>query len=215
MGEIFGKIIDFIRDPGQIAAAGYPLLALVIFIETGAFAFFLPGDSLLVVAGMYAADGKLNVLLLNAILIPCAILGDACSYWIGAKMGPKLFKKPESRFFKPKYVKAAHDFYERHGGKAIIIARFVPIVRTFVPVVAGVAGMTYRRFATFNIVGGASWVASMTFAGYFLGKTFPWLAKRMELVIIAVVVLSITPMIVEFIRARRRAARAREVSSSE
>ena len=146
----------------------------------------------------------LNILWLNLLLIPCAVLGDATSYWIGAKTGPKIFNKPRSRFFRPEHVKAAHAFYEKHGGKAIIIARFMPLVRTFVPVIAGVGQMPYRRFAMFNVIGAASWVLSMTLIGYFLGTAFPEVTKRMELVIIIVVLLSITPGIIEWLRARRR-----------
>lgn len=198
--ELIQQLIHFIRDPAYLAELGYPVLALIIFLETGAMVFFLPGDSLLVTAGVYAANGKLSLLMLNLILIPCAIAGDALSYAIGAKTGPMLFNKPRSRFFKPEHVAAAHGFYERHGGKAIIIARFMPIMRTFVPVVAGVAGMTYRQFGFYNIIGGVSWVLSMTVLGYFVGMT-P-LGKHIEAVIIAVVFLSILPGIIAWLKAR-------------
>jgi membrane-associated protein len=203
----FYKIIEFIRDPGALLVYGYWAIALVIFLETGAMVFFLPGDSLLFVAGVYAAKGTtgMNIWLLNLLLIPAAILGDATSYWIGRKLGPALFKKEESRFFKPKYVRAAHAFYEKHGGIAIVLARFMPLVRTFVPVVAGVGGMSYRKFATFNVIGGAAWVASMTFLGYFLGSSFPWIAKRIEIVIVVIVLLSISPGIFAWWRSRRAA----------
>src|SRR5688572_15385754 len=203
--NLFHTLIALLRDPGiAIAWGGYPILALIVFLETGAMVFFLPGDSLLVTAGVYAAKGDLSVILLNLILIPCAILGDATSYWIGKKAGPKIFNKPRSRFFRPEHVKAAHDFYEKHGGKAIIIARFMPLVRTFVPVIAGVAQMPYRRFAMFNVVGGAAWVMSMTLIGYFLGSAFPSLVKRIEIVIVVVVLLSISPGLIEWWKARRR-----------
>lgn len=204
--ELLQQLIQFIRDPAYLAELGYPVLALIIFLETGAMVFFLPGDSLLVTAGVYAANGKLDLLLLNVILIPCAIVGDALSYYIGSKTGPMLFNRPRSRFFRPEHVAAAHGFYERHGGKAIIIARFMPIMRTFVPVVAGIAGMTYRNFATYNIVGGISWVTSMTVLGYFVGKT-P-LGKHIEAVIIVVVFLSILPGIIAWWKARRTPASA-------
>jgi membrane-associated protein len=199
--EYLQQIIQFIRDPAYLAEAGYPVLALIIFLETGAMVFFLPGDSLLVTAGVYAANGKLDLLLLNVILIPCAIVGDALSYYIGSKTGPLLFNKPRSRFFKPEHIAAAHGFYERHGGKAIIIARFMPIMRTFVPVVAGIGQMRYRDFALYNMVGGASWVLSMTVLGYFVGKT-P-LGKHIEAVIIVVVFLSILPGIIAWLRSRK------------
>jgi membrane-associated protein len=162
---------------------------------------------LLVMAGLYAAKGDLDILALNALLIPMAIAGDATSYWIGRRSGPHLFNRPRSRFFNPDHVRAAHQFYERHGGSAIILARFMPLVRTFVPVVAGVAEMSYRRFATFNVVGGAAWVGSMTLIGYVLGSRFPLLVQHIEKVIVTVIVLSILPGAIEWLRVRRRAAR--------
>jgi membrane-associated protein len=200
-------LIDLIRNPGALITwGGYPILALIVFLETGALVFFLPGDSLLVMAGLYAAKGDLDIWALNALLIPMAVAGDAVSYWIGSRSGPHLFNKPRSRFFNPDYVRAAHEFYERHGGKAIILARFMPLVRTFVPVVAGIAGMTYRRFATFNVVGGAAWVTSMTLTGYVLGTRFPLLVEHIEKVILVVIVLSLLPGLIESWRAWRRAA---------
>lgn len=204
--ELIQQLIQFIRDPAYLAQLGYPVLALIIFLETGAMVFFLPGDSLLVTAGVYAATGKLDLFLLNLILIPCAIVGDALSYYIGSKTGPMLFNKPRSRFFRPEHIAAASGFYERHGGKAIIIARFMPVMRTFVPVVAGIGQMPYRRFAFFNIIGGASWVSSMTVLGFFVGKT-P-LGKHIEAVIIAVVFLSILPGIIAWLRSRKSPAAA-------
>jgi membrane-associated protein len=210
--DLFKQLIDLIRDPGQLITwGGYPGLALIIFLETGAMVFFLPGDSLLVVAGLYAAAGKLNILYLNLLLIPMAILGDATSYVIGKRSGPMIFNRPESRFFKPQHMQRAKDFYEKHGGKAIIIARFMPLVRTFVPVVAGVAQMPYRRFAMFNVVGGGAWVASMTLTGYLLANWskavgFP-IEKHIEKLIILVVFISILPGIIEYLRARSKAAK--------
>jgi membrane-associated protein len=200
--ELLQELIHFIRDPAYLAELGYPTLALIIFLETGALIFFLPGDSLLVTAGVYAAAGKLDLLVLNVLLIPCAIVGDALSYWIGSKTGPMLFNRPRSRVFRPEHVRLAQMFYERHGGKAIILARFMPILRTFVPVVAGIAGMRYGRFASYNVIGGAAWVSSMTVLGFFVGKS-P-LGKHIELVIIAVVVLSIMPGLIAWWRSRRQ-----------
>lgn len=192
--ELLRDLLDLIRNPGELIQwGGYPGMAAIVFLETGALVFFLPGDSLLVMAGLYAAQGSLDIGLLNLILIPCAILGDATSYWIGARTGPVIFSRPKSRFFDPAHVKAAHDFYEKHGGKAIIIARFMPLVRTFVPVVAGVAQMSYARFASFNIIGAVAWVASMTLTGYLLGTLFPPVVQHIEKVIILVVLLSIAP----------------------
>lgn len=202
--DLFHTLIGWLRDPGQaIEWAGYPGLFLIIFLETGALVAFLPGDSLLVVAGTYAAAGKLNIAYLNLLLIPAAIIGDAVSYTIGSRLGGALYNRPDSRFFKKAHLEAARAFYEKHGGKAIIIARFMPIVRTFVPVVAGAAKMPYRRFATFNVVGGLSWVASMTLIGYFIGQVVPNIGKHIEKVIIVVVFLSILPGIIQYLRHRK------------
>jgi membrane-associated protein len=202
-------IVSILRDPGVLITwGGMPALALIVFLETGAMVFFLPGDSLLVMAGLYAAKGDLSIFWLNALLIPCAIIGDATSYYIGARTGPVLFNRPRSRIFRPEHVRAAHEFYEKHGGKAIILARFMPLVRTFVPVVAGVAGMSYRKFASYNVIGGAAWVLSMTLIGYVLGVRFPLLVAHIEKVIIVVVLLSVTPALVEWARAKRRARAA-------
>jgi membrane-associated protein len=203
--QLIHDLVALLRDPGPIILwGGYPVLALIIFLETGAMIAFLPGDSLLFVAGLYAAKGDLNILILIVLLSVMAILGDATSYTIGARVGPKIFNRPRSRLFKPEHIQAAHAFYEKHGGKAIVIARFVPLVRTFVPVVAGVAGMSYRSFAIFNIAGGIGWVASMTLSGYFLGSWFPDLGKHIEKVIIVIVALSVLPMVIEYIKAKRR-----------
>lgn len=204
MLEFLQQLLHLIRDPGDLIVwGGYPALTLIVFLETGAMVFFLPGDSLLVTAGFYAAGGKLSILTLTLLLIPAAILGDATSYWLGKKTGPRIFNRPRSRFFRPEHVEKAQAFYDKHGGKAIIIARFMPLVRTFVPVVAGVARMPYRRFASFNIIGGTGWVLSMTLLGYFLGTVFPGLVKRIELVIIVIVLLSISPGLIEWWRIRR------------
>jgi membrane-associated protein len=210
--QLIHRLIALLRDPGPIIAwGGYPILALIIFLETGAMIAFLPGDSLLFVAGLYASKGDLNIVVLNVLLSAMAILGDATSYTIGAKVGPKIFSRPKSRLFKPEHVAAAHAFYEKHGGKAIVIARFVPLVRTFVPVVAGVAGMPYRRFALFNVAGGIGWVSSMTLAGFFLGRIFPKLGSHVEKVIIAIVALSVLPMVIEYVKARSRTKAAAAV----
>ncbi len=201
--QIVEWLIQLIRDPGELIRwGGYPALAAIVFLETGAMIFFLPGDSLLVMAGLYAAQGSLDIAFLNLLLIPLAVAGDATSYWIGARTGPHLFNRPRSRFFNPDHVKAAHAFYERHGGKAIILARFMPLVRTFVPVVAGIGGMGYRRFAFFNVIGAAGWILSMTLMGYVAGTRFPILVKHIEKVIIVVVFVSILPGIIAYAKAR-------------
>jgi membrane-associated protein len=210
--QLVQQIIHFIRDPAYLAELGYPVLALIIFIETGAMIFFLPGDSLLVTAGVYAANGKLDFWVLNALLIPCAIAGDALSYYLGSQVGSRLFNRPRSRIFRPEHVAAAAAFYQRHGGKAIVIARFMPVMRTFVPVVAGIAKMPYRRFALWNILGGVSWVASMLAIGLFVGKT-P-LGKHVEGVIVVIVFLSVLPGIVAWFRSRKGAPASAETGPS-
>ena len=200
--ETLHQLKQYLDPTYLIQLFGYPGLTLIVFVETGAMIFFLPGDSLLFMAGLFAGNGDLNLAMLQLLLIPAAILGDATSYFIGSKMGPALFNKPESKLFKPKHLKAAHDFYEKHGGKAIIMARFMPIVRTFVPVVAGIGKMPYRRFAAFNAIGGAAWVSSMTLAGYFLGQ-FEIVKKHIELMVIGIIFLSVLPGIIAWLRARK------------
>lgn len=191
------SLAQLLRNPGvAIAWGGYPVLAAIVFLETGALVFFLPGDSLLVVAGLYAAQGSLDVWALNALLAPVAILGDATSYWIGSRAGARLEARRSSRFLRPAHFAAARALYERHGGKAVVLARFMPLVRTFVPVVAGAAGMPYRRFFVFNVVGAVAWVGSMTATGYLLGTRFPFVVQHLEKVIIAIVVLSIAPALI-------------------
>ncbi len=190
-------------------------LFFIIFAETGlAIGFFLPGDSLLVVAGLMAAAGKLNIWIMLVSLFVAAVLGDAVGYYSGRKIGPAVFSRPKSRFFNPDHLKKAHRFYEKHGGKTIIIARFVPIVRTFAPIVAGAANMRYRDFIAYNVFGGFFWVFSMLLAGYFLGGVVEqimqnWfgvpnfkLEDHIDKVVIVVVFLSILPMIYEFLKAK-------------
>ena len=208
--ETLRNWFHFLTDvKGLIQAGGYVGLSIIVFVETGLMiGFFLPGDSLLVTAGLFAAKGDLNIVYLNLLLMTCAILGDATGYLIGKKLGPALFRREDSMFFKKKHLIATHEFYEKHGGKTIIIARFVPVIRTFAPVVAGVAGMSYRHFAMFNIIGGVGWVFSMTMIGYTLVKAFPSTEKHIEIVIIAVIFLSLLPGIIELLRARSRARSA-------
>jgi membrane-associated protein len=180
----------------MVAVGGLSAMTAIVFAETGLMVgFFLPGDSLLVTAGVFAAQGKLSILSLNVLLVAAAIVGDTVGYWIGRKAGPALFNRPRSRFFNPAHLKRAHDFYEKHGGKTIIIARFMPIVRTFAPVVAGMGRMEYHRFVAFNVIGGFGWVVSMTLIGYYLGQ-FAWVKKNIEIVIVIVVFVSILPGII-------------------
>ena len=187
-----------------VRVGGLTAMTLIVFAETGLMVgFFLPGDSLLVTAGVFAAQGKLNIWLLMGVLVVAAIVGDTVGYWIGHKAGPALFRRPKSLLFNPKHLRRAHDFYEKYGGQTIILARFMPVVRTFAPVVAGMGGMEYRRFLSFNVFGGFLWVVSMTLIGYFLGH-FAWVRKNIELVILIVVFLSILPGIIAFAREKMK-----------
>lgn len=185
----------------------YAILFLIIFCETGLVVTpFLPGDSLLFVAGALAASnvtGDFNIILLNIILITAAILGDAVNYTIGRFFGEKLFGNPNSKIFKQSYLEKTHQFYKKHGGKTIILARFVPIVRTFAPFVAGMGHMGYKHFAAFNVIGGVIWVVLFTLLGYFVG-TIDWVQQNLKLLMVAIIFLSIVPAIVEVLRERAK-----------
>ncbi len=184
---------------------GYVVLFVIVFTETGLLVgFFLPGDSLLITAGIVAAAGGLNIWWLNIVLIVAAITGDSVGYAIGVRLGPRLFTRPQSLLFNPRHIERTRVFYARHGPKTIVIARFVPIVRTFAPVVAGVGQMEYRRFIFYNVAGGVGWVTSMTWAGYGLGRVIPNLGSYIHLVVAVVIVLSVIPIVIEILRERRR-----------
>ena len=184
---------------------GYVVLFVIVFTETGLLiGFFLPGDSLLITAGIVAAAGGLNIWWLNVVLIVAAITGDSVGYAIGVRLGPRLFTRPQSLLFNPRHIERTRVFYERHGPKTIVIARFVPIVRTFAPVVAGVGQMEYRRFIFYNVAGGIGWVTSMTWAGYGLGRVIPNLGSYIHLVVGIVIVLSVIPIAIEILKERRR-----------
>ena len=184
---------------------GYVVLFVIVFTETGLLVgFFLPGDSLLITAGIVAAAGGLNIWWLNVVLIVAAITGDSVGYAIGVRLGPRLFTRPQSLLFNPRHIERTRVFYERHGPKTIVIARFVPIVRSFAPVVAGVGQMEYRRFIFYNVAGGIGWVTSMTWAGYGLGRVIPNLGSYIHLVVGVVIVLSVIPIVIEIVRERGR-----------
>jgi membrane-associated protein len=198
-----------------IRAGGAPLICTIVFIETGFFVgFFLPGDSLLVTAGVLSAG---EVIPLKWLLLPvmlCAIVGDQIGYWIGRAAGVTLYKKEDSLFFKRKHLERAHDFYEKYGGRAVILARFVPIIRTFCPPVAGAAKMAYARYLTYDIFGGVLWVGTMILGGYFLGRTIPNISQRIHYVIAVVIVLSLLPAIVSVLRSRRAEDGSRSAANS-
>ena len=186
-----------------IRAGGAPLICLIVFVETGFFVgFFLPGDSLLVTAGILSAG---NVIPLKWLLLPvmlCAILGDQIGYWIGRAAGSALYRREDSLFFRRSHLQRAHDFYEKYGGRAVILARFVPIVRTFCPPVTGAAKMPYPRYLIFDIFGGTIWVGTMILGGYSLGRTIPNISQRIHYVILVVIFLSLLPAIISIARAR-------------
>jgi len=194
----------------QYGTGTYAVLALIIFAETGLVVTpFLPGDSLLFAAGALAspATSQLDIHLLALVLFACAVAGDSLNYWIGARVGPVVFKREDSLFLRKKHLQRAHAFFGRYGGRAVILARFVPIVRTFVPFIAGVGSMRYRHFMAYNIIGGFAWVYLFTYAGFFFGA-HPFIQNNFKLVILAIIVLSITPMVMEGTRAWRQSQRA-------
>lgn len=197
---------EFVRS-GEIVA--YVVLFIIIFSETGLLVgFFLPGDSLLVVAGLLASSGDLNIFYLIGLLIPAAIIGDAVGYNIGLRGGRRLLNRPNSRLFKKEHLIKTQEFYEKHGGKTIVLARYIPIIRTFAPVVAGMAQMPYRKFAFYNISGGILWILSTTLLGFYLGQLVPDIDRYLHFVIAIVIFLSILPPIIEFIKHRRRKGKA-------
>jgi membrane-associated protein len=204
-------VIDFLRTlihsildvRALIQGGGYLALHAIVFAETGLLiGFFLPGDSLLVTAGVFAAKGDLTLWILLVGLSVAAVSGDAVGYAIGKKAGETLYARPDSRFFKRRHLIAAHDFYEKYGGKTIILARFMPFIRTFAPFVAGIGKMGYGRFATFNIVGGVAWVFLAILAGYFFGNV-PFVKRNFHYVLVAIVIVSVLPAVVEYLRQRR------------
>ena len=206
--EFFSLLIDFVLHIdvhlGELVQAygvwTYLILCVIIFLETGFVVTpFLPGDSLLFAAGAFAAIGALNIWWLLILLAVCAIAGDTANYWIGHYIGPKVFQKENTRFLNKKHLERTHQFYETYGGKTIIIARFIPIIRTFAPFVAGIGSMTYWRFVSYNIIGGIAWVAICLSLGYFFGN-LPVIRNNFSLVILAIIIISVMPGIIEFLR---------------
>lgn len=218
------SLIDFFRqlyDPEGLAAlinwGGYAVIAAIVFSETGLLAgFFLPGDSLLFTAGMLVGTDVLKpppflpqdrvsaIVILNLLLMAAAFVGNSTGYWVGTRAGPRLFNRPDSRFFKREHLVKTREFYEKHGAKTIILAEFMPFARTFAPVVAGITAMPYRLFMTFNAIGVVIWIGSMTILGYTLGRAIPDLGKHIDKAIIVIVVLSIIPALVHIARSRAR-----------
>lgn len=198
-------LINIYNVRGLIEWGGTALVCVIVFVETGLFVgFFLPGDSLLVTAGVFAGAGNLKLGWLLACVTLCAIAGDQLGYWIGRRAGKALYSREDSRFFKRKHLVEAHEFYEQYGGKTVIMARFLPIIRTFCPPVAGAAEMNYARYLTYDILGGFLWVWGMTLLGYSLGRTVPNIDKKIHIVIAAVIVVSFLPAALHYWRSRSR-----------
>lgn len=219
MIDLAKKLVDFIlhidRHLAEIIADygtwTYAVLFLIIFAETGFVVTpFLPGDSLLFAAGAFCAKPEtgLNVHLMAGLLFIAAIIGDTVNYWIGARVGPAVFKREDSIFLRRKHLDRAHAFFEKYGGRAIILARFVPIVRTFVPFIAGVGQMTYSRFIAYNIIGGFVWIYFFIYAGFLFGNQ-PFVQKNFKIVILAIIILSVIPIVFEMWRGWREHRRAR------
>ncbi|HYH43828.1 MAG TPA: DedA family protein [Burkholderiales bacterium] len=215
--ELLARFIDVVLHldrylQGWVAEYGafiYVILFLVIFCETGFVVTpFLPGDSLLFVAGAVAAGGGMDIHTLFGVLAVASFSGDNTNYWIGRYAGPKIFRRKGSLLFNPAHLERTSRFYEKHGGKTVLIARFVPIVRTFAPFVAGMGHMEYQRFLFYSFAGAILWIGSLTYAGYFFGN-LPVVKDNLSLVIIGIVVLSIMPGVVEYLRSRRKAKRER------
>ena len=207
--DLFHQLTD-VRQ--LVQAGGYVGLTLIIFAETGLLiGFFLPGDSLIVTAGLLSAQPQfgLHVWLLGLLLTAAAILGNSVGYAIGKYSGPRLFTRDDSLLFKKKHLIRAHEFYQTHGGKTLVLARFMPIVRTFVPVVAGMAEMDYKSYTAYNVLGAVLWIWSMLFIGFVLGRYIPGVEHHIEKVIIAVILVSLLPGLISWRRERARAAAAR------
>jgi membrane-associated protein len=206
------SILEYLDPTKLLEALGvyaFVGVVLIIFAECGLLiGFFLPGDSLLFATGMFIASGAIgvNIWVACAVLTVAAVVGNIVGYWVGAKAGPKLFSRQDSKIFKKEYVDKTHDFFEKYGNKAIVLARFVPIVRTFITATAGVAGMDYRKFVTYSAIGGVLWATGVTLLGYFLG-TIPFVKENIEIMLILIVLISVVPMVIEYLKHRRAASK--------
>ncbi len=202
--EIFSFLLHFDEHLAnlihQVGGWTYVVLFLIIFAETGLVVTpFLPGDSLLFVVGTLAGNGLLNIWVCYVTLLVAAIVGDTVNYWVGYKMGPKVFSNENSKIFKKAYLEKTREFYDKHGKKTIILARFAPIVRTFAPFVAGVGKMHYETFLLYNVIGAFIWVTSLLFAGYFFGS-LPWVQANFEYIVYFIIIISLLPMVIEYIK---------------
>ncbi|TWR29733.1 DedA family protein [Mucilaginibacter pallidiroseus] len=203
--EAFWEYLQNLTDAQSILRGGFYLLLIVVFAETGLFfGFFLPGDYLLFLAGLLAAAGMvdvpIHVLILS--LIAAGVLGNFTGYWFGYRAGPMLFKRNDSFFFKKRYIAVAEEFYAKHGGMALILGRFFPIVRTFAPIFAGVVKVDIKKFTIYNIVGSVAWVTTLTLAGYFLGRRFPQLKDYLQYIVLGLIIITSIPLIIAYVRRR-------------
>ena len=209
--EFFSNVYNV---PELIRFVGFYGLILIVFAETGLLVgFFLPGDSLLITAGLFAARGDFDFAMLLLTLIPAAVIGNATGYYIGHRTGMALYSRPDSLLFRREHLRMTHEYYEKHGGKTIILAQFIPILRTFAPVVAGVGEMGYRQFATFNVVGAILWVGSMVTAGYMLGSAIPNIESRIHYVVAVVIFISLLPPGIALLKQRMRKKAAVDTTS--
>ncbi len=212
MAELFHLFVDWVLHLDThldtlittFGAWTHLVLFVIVFCETGLVVTpFLPGDSLLFAVGTFAARGSLDLTVAMLVLASAAVIGDTVNYWVGFVVGPKVFHRDDVRFLNRRHLERTHAFYERHGGKTIILARFIPIVRTFAPFVAGIGRMTYPRFLAYNVIGGVAWVAFLVLGGYQFGN-LPVVRRHFSLVILAIIVISVLPGVVEYLRHRRR-----------
>jgi membrane-associated protein len=223
--SLFKKVYDvpgWVQQLGSQHWLAYTVMFSIVFVETGLLVgFFLPGDSLLFTAGLACApgnkllpDNNLNILIINLVLIPAAVIGDSLGYWIGYKAGQSLYNREKTLFFRKDHLLETKAFYEKHGGKTIVIARFVPLIRTFAPVVAGIAQMPYRTFISYNVFGGIGWVTGLTLLGYFLGK-IPWIGKNLEITIMLIIFVSLLPAIITIIQSRMNKSQVLPIDSPD
>ena len=208
MTEFWNFLKDLV-NPESIVQLGLPLLLFVIFAETGLFfGFFLPGDSLVFISGLICATNNdylnVNILVLNLTLIIAAVLGNFVGYWFGKKVGPALFKKEDSLFFKKRHLIATQSFYEKHGGKTLILGRFLPVVRTFAPILAGIIKIDFKKFMMYNIIGAAAWISSISCIGYFLGNNFPEIKNYLGYIIIGLIIITTAPVLLTYLKEKSK-----------
>jgi len=210
----FWEHLQNLTDAQSIISLGFYFLLIVVFAETGLFfGFFLPGDYLLFMSGLLCSSGRLNVSIFTLVLslIAAGVLGNYTGYWFGYRTGPKLFSKNNSIFFKQRYVKLAEDFYTKHGGMALVLGRFFPIIRTFAPIFAGVVKVDLRKFTLYNIIGSVAWVSTFTLTGYFLGRRYPQIKDYMEYIIIGLIIITTIPLVIAYVKQMVTKRRVKEL----